>query len=187
MQAIGQRRGPIPTRAFLQVIEDQFLVGAIGHVAGIGRALLLKIHVMQHAAHAEPQLTEDRCDFFCVTLGQIVIDRDHMNATADEGMNRDRQCRGQGLALASGHFREMPAGHDKARLKLVVVKGETAGAIERLVYRGHHIRQAARRQRPLPQSDAACLRLGPQSVRRQVAQAATRRTHTCHKPAARKV
>jgi hypothetical protein len=42
-----------------------------------------------------------------VAAGQVVVDRDELGVARGEGVEVERQCGDEGLALAGGHFRDL--------------------------------------------------------------------------------
>ena len=123
-----------------QVVEAEFIVRTISDVAVVCRAALLVVHVVQNAAYGQPQETEHFPHPLGVTLGQIVIDCDHMHALAFQGIQIRGQSRHQRFAFTGSHFRDTALVHHDAAHKLY---GEMAhvqhmGAGSRFPY--HRIR-----------------------------------------------
>jgi hypothetical protein len=90
-----------------QVVEDQLLVGAVGDVAGIGGASVVQAEAADDYTHAEPEKAEQRAHLFRVAFGQVIVDRHHVNRCVGRRGYACRQCRGQRLAFAGLHFREL--------------------------------------------------------------------------------
>ena len=95
-----QRRGHVVA----QVVEPELGVGAVGDVGRVGRLLVLVgLHVLQHADRHAQHLV-DRAHPLGVAAGQVVVDRDHVDARAGEGVEDHREGCRQGLALAGAHL-----------------------------------------------------------------------------------
>ena len=87
-----------------QVVETEFVIGAVGDVAGVLRATFAEIHVMLDAADGE---TEELVDFphpFRVAESEIVVDGHQVNPLADQRIQIDRHGCHQRLALAGRHL-----------------------------------------------------------------------------------
>ena len=87
-----------------QVIEAHFVVGAVGHVAGVGLPALGVVHVVDDDANAHAHEAENVAHPFALKLGQIVVDGDDMDALPGQGVQVGGQGGGVGLALAGLHF-----------------------------------------------------------------------------------
>ena len=62
-----------------------------------------------------PEAVEDRAHPLRVALGQVVVDRDHVDAAAGHRVERRGQRRDEGLALAGLHLRDLAlVEHDRA-------------------------------------------------------------------------
>ena len=90
-----------------QVVEAELVVGAVGDVAVVGLlALALAEAVDDHAggqAHEAIQAAHP----FGVAHRQVVVDGDDVDAAAVQGVEVDRQCGDQGLALAGLHLGDL--------------------------------------------------------------------------------
>ena len=118
-----------------QVVEAEFVVGAVGDVAGIGRAALVLGEVVDDAADGETEELVDRAHPGGVAFRQVVVDRDHVNALAGQGVQVDRQRRHQGLALAGLHLRDHAAVQHDAADQLNIEMALTEGPLGRLTHR----------------------------------------------------
>jgi hypothetical protein len=87
-----------------QIIEAELVVGAVGDVAAILLAPLRVVELMHDAADAESQELIDGAHPGSVALGEIVVDRDDVDALAGERVEIHRKRGDQGLALAGLHF-----------------------------------------------------------------------------------
>ncbi len=87
-----------------QVVEAELRVRAVGHVGGVGVALLLVgLHVLQHA-DVDAEHVVDRLHPHRVAAGQVVVDGHDVDAAAAQGVEHDGERRGQRLALAGLHL-----------------------------------------------------------------------------------
>ncbi len=89
-----------------QIIEAEFVVGAVGDVGPVGRLAGLIIEAVDDHSHREAEEGVEPAHPFGVATGQIVVDRDHMHPPAGKGVEIDRQGGDQGLSLAGSHFRD---------------------------------------------------------------------------------
>ncbi len=87
-----------------QIVEAEFVVGAVGHVAGVGFAFLFLGLLGKDHAHAQAQEFVQRTHPVGVPLGQIVVHRDHMHAAAGEGVQVGGQGGGQGFTFPGAHL-----------------------------------------------------------------------------------
>ena len=98
-----------------EVIEPEFVVGAVGDVGGVAVAALAIVQIVHDDADAQPQGLVDPAHPFRVALGQIIVDRDHVHAEPGERVQINRKRRHQRLAFAGLHFGDFAAvQHDAA-------------------------------------------------------------------------
>ena len=98
-----------------QIIEAEFIVGAVGDVTRIGGAARLIIQVGHNHADTEAQEAIDLAHPLRIAAGEIIIHRHHVHALAGQGIQIDRQRRHQRLAFAGAHFGDFAAmQHDAA-------------------------------------------------------------------------
>ncbi len=90
-----------------QVVEAEFVVGAVGDVGGIGGALFFRRLERRDDTDRETEELVQRAHPVGVAAGQVVVHRDHVNALAGECVEVHRQGRHQGLALAGAHFGDL--------------------------------------------------------------------------------
>ena len=89
-----------------QVVEAEFIVGAIGDVRGVGDLPLGGVQVVDDQAHGQPQEAVHLAHPLALELGQVVVDGDHVHALAGQGIQHRREGGRQGLALACAHLRD---------------------------------------------------------------------------------
>ncbi len=87
-----------------QIIETEFVVGAVCNIRLISRFSGLVGNSVDHAADRQSQECIDLSHPFRVTLCQIVVDRNDMHAFSLECVQISRQSRDQGLAFTGFHF-----------------------------------------------------------------------------------
>ena len=87
-----------------QVVKAVFVVGAVGDVRLVSRLFFFAGQLRQIDTHAQTQEVVEPTHPLGVSVGQVVVDRDHMHAFAAQGIEVDRQRGGQGFALASAHL-----------------------------------------------------------------------------------
>ena len=87
-----------------QIVEAQFVVGGVGHVAGIGHAALLVGEAVHDDAGGEAEETVDLAHPARVAAGEIVVDGDDMDALAGQRVEVDGKGGDQRLAFAGLHF-----------------------------------------------------------------------------------
>ena len=91
-----------------QIVKSQFAVGHIGNVTAVGGPAPGAVHARQNGAHRQAQKLMDPTHLVRVPLGQIIVDSDHMNAQARQGVEVSGQCGHQCLAFAGSHFGNAP-------------------------------------------------------------------------------
>ena len=90
-----------------QVVEAEFVVGAVGHVGGVGGLLFLALHAGHVDAHGEPEEGVDLPHPFGVAARQVVVDGDHVHALAGQRVQIHRQRGHQRLAFAGAHLGDL--------------------------------------------------------------------------------
>ena len=113
-----------------QVVEAEFVVGAVGDVGGVAVAALAIVQIVHDDADGHAQALVDPAHPFRVALGQIIVDRDHVHALPRERVQVNRQRRDQRLAFAGLHFGDLAAVQDDAadQLDIEVPHVEDAAA-----------------------------------------------------------
>ena len=87
-----------------QVVEAVLVVGAVGDVAGIGGVALVVVEAVDDDAGRQAEEAVDAAHPLGVAPGEIVVDRDDMDALAGERVEIDRKGGDQRLALAGLHL-----------------------------------------------------------------------------------
>ena len=88
-----------------QIIEAEFVVGAVGDVVGIGLLALLVVHAMDDDACGQAEEAVDLAHPLAVALGEIVVDGDDMHAASGECIEIDRQASQPASCLRRFSFR----------------------------------------------------------------------------------
>ena len=130
LDLLVERRGHVVA----QVVEAELGVRPVGHVGGVGGALVLVgLHVLEHAdAHAERVV--DRLHPHRVAAGQVVVDGHDVDAAAAERVEHDGQRRGQRLALAGPHLGDRAVVQHHAADQLHVEVAHAHRALARLAH-----------------------------------------------------
>ena len=97
-----------------QVVEAEFVVGAVADVAAVGRAFLAVRHARIDHAHVQAQEGVQLAHPGGVAAGQVVVDGDDVDALAFQRVQIHRQRCHQGLALAGAHLGDLAAVQDHA-------------------------------------------------------------------------
>ncbi len=96
---VGRKRHVIA-----QVIETQFVIGRVNHVAGIGRPLCRRGHAWDNDAHGKAHGFVNGFHPLGVSSRQVVVDRNHVGAFPGQRVQVHRQGGHQGLAFTGLHF-----------------------------------------------------------------------------------
>ena len=87
-----------------QIVETEFVVGAIGDVARIGVLAFGVVQPMDDDADGKAEEVVDLAHPFGVAAGQVVVDGDDVDALAGERIEVDRKRCHQRLAFAGLHL-----------------------------------------------------------------------------------
>ncbi|MNG91398.1 hypothetical protein D3C79_503070 [compost metagenome] len=87
-----------------QVVEPEFVVGAVGDVGCIGGALFFRRLEGRDDTDRQTEELVQRAHPVGVTARQVVVDGDHMHALAGQCVEVDGQGTDQGLAFTGAHF-----------------------------------------------------------------------------------
>ena len=103
MPALHQLVG-VELHVVAQVVKAKFIVGAVGDILGVFDFALLVIKTMHDNACAQAKEFIQLAHPGRVTLGEVVVDRDHMHALARQGIEHHGQGRHKGFAFTGLHF-----------------------------------------------------------------------------------
>ncbi|MNO57541.1 hypothetical protein D3C76_480810 [compost metagenome] len=87
-----------------QVVETEFVVGAVGNVGRVGGALFFRRLEGRDDADRQAEELVQRAHPVGVTAGQVVVDGDHVHALAGQCVEVHGQGTDQGLAFTGTHF-----------------------------------------------------------------------------------
>ena len=167
-----------------QVVEAELVVGAVGDVAGIGRALLrLRLAARDHA-DGQAERVVDRAHPLRVALRQVIVDRHDVHALAGERVEVDRQRRDERLAFAGAHLGDLALvqHHAADQLHVELAHADGARAASRAVGEGSGRRSSS----DSPAASArAELRRSAHAARRRATARARRRSRSHAAPARR--
>ncbi len=90
-----------------QIVEAEFAVHAVGHIAEVCLTAFFKAHTGGDAAHGEAVEVEDGAHPLGVARCQIVVHRHQMRAASNQGVEKEGQGGNQGLALSGGHLGDL--------------------------------------------------------------------------------
>ena len=103
-----------------EVVEAELVVGAVGHVAGVGGPPRRRRHVVLDHPQGQPEIAQDLPHPLRVAPGEVVVDRDQMNALPGQGVQIERHDGDQGLPLAGRHFGDLALMEDGSAHQLDV-------------------------------------------------------------------
>ena len=103
-----------------QVVEPELVVRAVGDVAAVGDLAFLVVQVVLDDADRHPEEAVDAAHPLRVAAGQVVVDRDDVDALALERVEVGRQRRDERLAFAGLHLGDLAAVEDDAADELDV-------------------------------------------------------------------
>ena len=109
-----------------QVVEAEFVVGAVGDVAVVGDLPLLIVEIVLDDADRQAEEAVDAAHPFRVAAGQVVVHGDDVNAFAVERVEIGGQRGDERLAFAGLHFGDLAVVQDHAADHLHVVVAHAA-------------------------------------------------------------
>ena len=105
-----------------QVVETELVIGTKGDVAVVRPLALHRVGLMLvDAVDGEAMELVQRSHPLLITLGEVVIDRHHMDAITGKGIEEDRQRRHQSLTLTGRHLGDLTLMEDDTADQLHVV------------------------------------------------------------------
>jgi hypothetical protein len=124
-----------------QVVEPELVVGAVRDVARVGDLALLVVQIVLDDTHRHPEEAIDPSHPLGVAPGQVIVDRDHVDAFAREGIEVGGKRRDERLAFARLHLRDLSAMEHHAANQLHVEVPHVQRATPSLADDGEGFRQ----------------------------------------------
>ncbi|MNH01981.1 hypothetical protein D3C79_612070 [compost metagenome] len=150
-----------------QVVKAVFVIGTVSDICGISFTLGRSRHARQVDTHAQPQELEQRTVVFGVTLGQVVVDGNHVHATAAQGVQIGRQGCGQGFTFTGTHLGDTAVVEHHPAQQLYVEVTHAEDSLTGLTHYGEGFRDQAFQHFALFQTRAEFIGLGLQFAIRQ--------------------
>jgi hypothetical protein len=132
-----------------QVVEAELVVRAVGDVAAVGGLALLVVQVVLDDADRQAEEAVDAAHPLRVAAGQVVVDRDDVDALALEGVEVGGQRGDERLALAGLHLGDRAVVQHHAADELHVVVPHVQHAAARLADDGEGLGQQVVEVSPL--------------------------------------
>lgn len=116
-----------------QVVEAEFVVRAVSDVGIVCGLAFLVGEAVYDDSHGEAEPLVQLSHPFGVAAGEVVVYRDHMHASAGDGIEHHRQGGNQSLAFTCLHFRYLAlVQHDAAHeLHVIMTHAEDAARASR--------------------------------------------------------
>jgi len=126
LEAVGPRHGHVVA----QVVEAEFVVGAVGDVGSVRGALVAVRHARVDHTDAQAQPVVQATHPGRVAAGQVVVDGDDVHTLAFQRIEVGRQRGDQGLAFTRTHFRDLAQvqHHAADQLHVVMAHAQHAAA-----------------------------------------------------------
>ena len=122
-----------------QVVEAEFVVGAVGDVRRIGRLLEVVAHLRHIDADGQAQEAVDPAHPVGIALGKVIVDGDDVYTAAGQRIQVRGQCGDQRLAFAGAHFGDLPVVQTHAADQLHVEMAHLQGALARFAHHGERL------------------------------------------------
>ena len=124
-----------------QVVEAHLVIGTVGDVRLIGLLAFLLFHVVDDQTHGKAHEAVDLAHPLGVTLGQVVVDGDDVNALTGQRVQIGRQGGHQRFALAGLHLGDAALVQHDAAHQLDGIGAHTQHAVRGLPHGGKGLRQ----------------------------------------------
>ena len=119
-----------------QVVEAEFVVGAVGDVAAVRRLFVFLRHAGDDDAGSHAEEAVEFAQFFAVAAGKVVVDGDDVHAFAGQGVQVHRQGGDQSFAFTGAHFGDFALVQHDAANHLYVVVAQAKDALARFAHHG---------------------------------------------------
>jgi len=110
-----------PFHVVSQVVEPEFVVGAVCDVGIVGEALRLGVHVRQDYPDAQTQELVDGPHPLRVSTGEVVVDGDNVHPLLLQAVEVGRRYAGKGLSLTGLHLQDLTPVQDRSSHDLHIV------------------------------------------------------------------
>ena len=120
--------GLVPRHVVAQVVEAEFVVGAVGDVRGVLLAAHGGVLVGEDAAAGQAQEAVDAAHEVGLVFGEVVVHGDDVHALAGEGVEVGRSGGHEGLAFTGLHFGDVAQVQGGAAHQLDVEVAHAQGA-----------------------------------------------------------
>ncbi len=124
-----------------QIVETEFIVGAVGNIGIVGCFALLVVQAVGDDAAGKAQKFVNLAHPPGIAAGQVIVDGNHMHALAGKGVEHHRQRGHKGFAFACLHFGDLALVQGNAAKQLHVVMAQAQGAHRRFAHQGKHFRK----------------------------------------------
>ena len=124
-----------------QIVEAEFVVGAVGDVRGVSGLAFLVVQTVHDDAGAQAEETVELAHPLGVATGEVIVDRHHMHALAGQRIERHGQRGHKGLALAGLHFGDLALVQDHAADELHVIVAHAQHAARGLPHQSKNLGQ----------------------------------------------
>ena len=130
MAALDHRRDRV-LHVVAQIVEAEFVVRAVGDVAGVSGLALLVREPVHDTADGEPEEFIDLPHPLRVAAGEVVVDGDHVDAEARQRIQIDGEGGDKRLAFTGPHLGDVAAVQDHAAHELDVEMALAEGPLRR--------------------------------------------------------
>ena len=124
-----------------QVVETELVVGAVGDVAGVSRALLVRRLPVADDTDGQAEEPVDGAHPVGVALREILVDRDDMHALPRQGVEVGGQGRHERLTLAGAHLRDAATVQGETADQLDIEMPHPEGTTSGLTHHGEGLRR----------------------------------------------
>ena len=97
-----------------EVVETEFVIRPVGDIGIVGNLSLLEIQVMNDEAYREAQKFINLAHPFAVALGQVIVDRNDVDALSFQCIQVYRRRSNQGFTFAGAHLGDVAPMEDNA-------------------------------------------------------------------------
>mmetsp|Transcript_96804 Transcript_96804/g.273781 ORF Transcript_96804/g.273781 Transcript_96804/m.273781 type:complete len:205 (-) Transcript_96804:161-775(-) len=133
-----------------QVVEAEFAIGHIGHVAAVGPLLHVAGHLALHDAHRQPQEPQRLPHPLGVAAREVVVHGDHVYALPGQRVQERGEDGHKRLSLSGAHLGDLAVVQRHSADELNVEVPQSEHAVGRLAYqRERHCQQALEGLAPL--------------------------------------